>query len=384
MGAVAYLPWIHFDKDFQAGNYEFLRCDNRNIPLTGLPNPWDQIIDVTRNKNNSPINRFTIVKKINGTFIDDFTENEIRELYKIVEMLALVGISTRDISGHDYVNTENFNLYIQRFDQVPIQHLHIMSRRRGSTMWNGMPIGMYRLRCPENVSTKYNNKLDIDFFNALTSYVMNGRSGHERIFDSIENFNLANTDYIRVRENSEFVLLCGAFERLLRSSGSAQRLRFKVHRAINFVPKQNVGSCQKSLPFRPSTIKGWCSRLTGGYIKTDNAFDTCHELRDFWIIDFYKMRNKYAHGGRGYNDNIWSAEEHLVLSSHIFPLLIKIYLRDQRAFTLRPFEDNRPLYFFDFFLIRDDLLVEDQNFDTGWGKARMDAVMSHSGNFRIV
>lgn len=157
MGAVAYLPWIHFESDFCVGEFEFLRVDARSNTVPKLPKPYDQIVNVSLLPNNRPIREFTVVKKLAGSLIDDLTEADIESLYQIVELVILAGISTRDISGHYYVNSENFNLYIQRFDIIPINHLSIRSKRRGAALWNGYPIGLYSDVCSASCIFQFKN-----------------------------------------------------------------------------------------------------------------------------------------------------------------------------------------------------------------------------------
>lgn len=394
MGTIAFLPWVSFNQDFSLGGFKFTRVRKqyRNLDnnppyidqIANLPQPYDQIVNCTRIKNNASISDFTVINKTGQSLIDDLTDDDIKNLYKIIDYITCSAISSRDITGHDYVNADNLALIVQRFDRIPIRHISISTKRRGSTAWNAYPINLYGMRCPEHVSNQKGYKLDIGFSTAVYDHIAQKKQGYQRLDDSIENYVLANTDYGRVGENSEFVLLSGAFERLIKSNGKAQVFRYQLSKVLRFVPEQDVNCTAKNLPKAQDGWRREVCRLTNGKLCLKKPFDSCKTLRDYWAIDFYRTRNKFAHGEGRSNNSIWSAQEHLAISCHIFPSLVKIYLRDKGNFALRNFEDNRKLYQIDFLLMRDDLLVEDQNLITGWGHARQDAALNSDTTFPII
>lgn len=380
MNTAVYLPWIQFNQDFTVGDFEFVRVDSSMNQPRSLPAPYDQLVATTFQKNNKTIDCFTVIKKIKGNFTDDLTNDDIDNLYDIAEILSLVGISTRDIVSNNYVNLENFSLAVQKFKQNPIKNLSIVSRRVGSSVRNIYPIKDFSNRCPEHVSPQKNYSLDLNFLNKLSNFILNKSKGWERVFQSLENFNLANTDYSRIRENSEFVLICGALERLMNGSGNAQTLRHKITSILKLVPDQPVSAGKKPLPKKASSIKRKLCQFTGGSLCATAPFDHCKTLRDYWIIDFYRVRNKFAHGEHTRHSSIWSSKEHMALSGYIFPLLIKIYLKNNKFYTLSS-NDKKLLGSFDFLLMRDDLLVEDSSMEMGWTKAQRVAVLDGACNF---
>lgn len=381
------MPWIQFENDFQVGDYEFIKIDPRSNPATNLPNPYNQILNCTLLHTQNNPTKFTAIKHKDHSFIWDIPQADYEGIFKTAEFLSATCIDSRDIMGHDYINSETFSLYIQKFDQNPIQYISLANRRRGSTSHNTFNINVYSIKCGEHIPVKHSMAIDRVFFDSIYNLYANQSQGFEKIVGLIEDFNLANTDYRNVHTSSEFLLLCGAIERLIKGSGNAQSFRHNISEALKFVPTQLISSSSKTFP-TPTQLPWWKKQINkhSGYrLFQVDAFQNCKTLRDFWAIDFYRTRNKFAHGDKNKTNFIWNAQEHLCIGCLVFLQLLKIYLQKRGLFTLRKFEDNRKLWQIDFLLKRNDLLIEDPTtLTTGWAEARQDAAMNSTSAFPII
>lgn len=368
---VSFMPWFKIQQPQIVNGIDLLPYPV--TPSMGFAYPPDvaAILANYFEKNGNPIRHATIIRMPGKNITDDLSDIEIESLNRLRNSLSVSGISTRRIGTHDYVNSDNFEIVSQSYPSFPIQNISIASRMRGGSMWNGFPVSLFRASCPQHVSSKKNYALDMAFATAvLSSITPSSQHGSSRRFeDSVEGFNFANTDHGRVSNFSEFVLMCGSFERLLKCNGKLQTFKNKICAELSKVPTQSLSGCSKNLP---SLV------VTPGMSSNDPyfVFVGCTSLREIWATDFYKLRNKYAHGDRGPSyQPIWDTDEHLALAAFLFPLLLKIKLVKLNLYTMT-LRDLTDFWSFDYLLSRGDLLVPDQNLEMGWSKAKMDAVMN--------
>ena len=70
-------------------------------------------------------------------------------------------------------------------------------------------------------------------------------------------------------------------------------------------------------------------------------------LREIWLRDFYQLRSDYAHGRRiSGRPRIWNPDEHLLIGSYCFPLLLKSFLANRDYYVLAE-EDNDDIEVFE-------------------------------------
>lgn len=368
MPMVSFLPWFKVQQRQNVNGIDLLP-----YPATTITYPPDvpAILANYLEKNGRPIREATIIQMPGRNITDDLNNPEMELLNKLRNSLSIAGISTRRIGTHDYVNSENFEIVTQSYPSFPIQHVSISSRMRGGSLWNGFPVNLFRSSCPQHVSTKNNYTLDLNFAIAVMNSIMptNPNGSWRRFDDSVEGFNFANTDHGRISNFSEFVLMCGAIERLLNCNGKLQTFKNKICHELKSVPSQPVTGCSKALP---ALVPVPGQNINDPYF----VFIGCSNLREIWATDFYKLRNKYAHGDRGPSyQPIWNTEEHLALAAFLFPLLLKIKLVKLNLYTMT-LRDLTDFWSFDYLLSRNDLLIPDQNLEMGWSKAKMEAVLN--------
>jgi hypothetical protein len=79
-----------------------------------------------------------------------------------------------------------------------------------------------------------------------------------------------------------------------------------------------------------------CARLADPTIQIRVAsMSKLATLREIWLRDLCNLRGNVAHGkiGAQYSP-IWSIRNHLLLASHVFPLLLKAFLAQKGSYTL--------------------------------------------------
>ena len=158
-----------------------------------------------------------------------------------------------------------------------------------------------------------------------------------QIYESIVSFNLANTDHELFSEYIELILLVSAFERLLGCNKGKENSLAKAFTKI-FVSENPI-------------TKDKCSILQSH--KNKDKFPNFDKLYDIWIRDLFRLRGKAAHGKikNGYN-SVWSLSNHLLLSTYIFPYILKAKLNEHQFYQLSG-EDKNSFEFFEHLLCED-------------------------------
>lgn len=143
----------------------------------------------------------------------------------------------------------------------------------------------------------------------------------DRIFESILNFNFANTDSDSVPDYMEAISLVSAYQRLLGTGSDVKELKkvFSRYFAPSRIIQRDDSSCTHlaTLPNQALTSK-----------------PDIHAVREVWLDDFGKLRGNLAHGKLDSRyPSIWSIDDHLLLASYAFPLLLKLVLK-QHGYSL--------------------------------------------------
>ena len=91
-------------------------------------------------------------------------------------------------------------------------------------------------------------------------------------------------------------------------------------------------------------------------------FRRCQWVAEVWIRDLFRLRGDFAHGKRTNRYRaVWNTEEHLLLSSFVFPRIVKSVLASEGHYTLTD-EDHRDLETFEHLVACDDLFSAPNNF----------------------
>lgn len=153
------------------------------------------------------------------------------------------------------------------------------------------------------------------------------------LLESIFLFLQANTDSSDVTLHSELVLICGAIESVLG------------------IKNGNTGELVKAFLSTVERVLIFDSEIQN-CIKFQEAIKTkthhkANNVREVWIKDFYITRGDIAHGRKvPQYISLWSMQEHVILASEIYPLLLKLKLQELGLYSFTE-DDFERLFFFD-------------------------------------
>ena len=263
-----------------------------------------------------------------------------------------------------YWNRENFRIFIQNFTHES-HGVAVTTRRRDGSRTIYYSGQTYFVQKPEQVESSSITKVKLDTH--LLNSLLNAKDGltpetWNCFFDSILNFNFANTDSERIQPEAEAVFMMGAFERLLECGGKENEL------AERFVKILRPPSSDKS----PND----CTRLSDQRVLS--RFRNSSTIRDMWIRDFFRLRGDLAHGKvNSKYPAVWTLRDHLLLSSYIFPLLLKCKLTEGNFYYLTE-EDQFHIDLFETLVCEEHFKLQEEGQDHPWDKvfseARLDRV----------
>lgn len=334
MPTLPFFPWSKFDKTYDYTNFSLLPIDLNKQAAPELVAYWtdiQNIIKVYEDKSNRQVKDASILFLKNTSIATDFDEEKIVELFIYREIVALAALSKRTYFAHwNYCSSDNLKLVVQRY-QSPVTSPAVSTRRRDGDLLQGFSPGLFKERCPTHVSPITNLPLDNDLIVALLKVYEIGEEFWIDIYDSILNFNLANTDSSDFRPQIELVLVTSALERLFGLiQGKEDALTKEVTQLLN-----NAFPELKNLPENKVLKKD-----LAGY----------KSIREAWVRDLFRLRNRYAHGRTQTKyDYSWSTQEHLLLLAYIYPLLLKLVLQAKGFYSLND-NDNRDIFTFDYLL----------------------------------
>jgi hypothetical protein len=94
----------------------------------------------------------------------------------------------------------------------------------------------------------------------------------------------------------------------------------------------------------------------------------------------YILRNEHAHGKHSPQyKSTWRLDEHLLLASHIFPIVLKCALSKSDAYAMTP-DDKRDVFAIDYLLHLNDQLAPvaaDEPHEFAWTEALKTASWDH-------
>ena len=139
-----------------------------------------------------------------------------------------------------------------------------------------------------------------------------------KIIDSVFFFNSANSESQEVSAEQEVILSAIAHEMLL--AGGAYRLAKMVAEQ----PEEFA-----SIPAKKS------ARAQNARWLEEDPRKKPWPLHKLWAYEFYQLRNCFSHGNDlAKKQWVWRPEEHLVMASFLYPLLVKVLLSREGKYTL--------------------------------------------------
>jgi len=318
MPMLQFMPWCRLDKKYNLGELEIIPFNRYEVfkqydPLIAYR--IRQILTPHRGLHGEPVTDASLVKFHNKDILADLTEEERNIAFELIQLACFTGLSSRDyFDPHgNYCCSDCFKFYIQRFQEEPTAVGMVLRKMEGS-IGNLMSTDKLTITQPNQVAIQ-EFKLDESFLAALIQYRSSSTpEDWTRLMSAVSCFNQANTDNETVHYQMEWVLLNSAIQHFLDAGYKLDELTEKFTQAI--------------MPY--FVVKASDSKR-----KTDDWKEPDRPLRFYWIKEFYIIRNDYAHGKLNPKRSFsWEPLEHLVLAKIVFPLLVKLKLKETGSYEL--------------------------------------------------
>jgi hypothetical protein len=345
MGALAFFPWLRLPSDLKpihAAGFELLRYAHDEYKEANAEAVGAVLAPYAEGAR-TPLREAVLLRVAGRDIVDDLDASQIEAAFQFAEMVALAGLSKRQFFSHSgYSNRDAYRLIIQKFDKPGKGSLQQSLRRDGvSSLYIMDPA--YRVECPSHVSRLERVNIDEQLLQALVS--CRKAANADDFIESTVTFNLANTDNPAIAQHVELVLSSGALEKVL---GLHHGKEDQLANALSKCLRPHVDVAIKNSP-RAAMAQGKST-----------------SLRELWIRDLYRYRNEFAHGNvAAKRARIWNVREHLLLSSYVFPLVIKAQLAAAGFYTLTD-DDHLEVDTFEPLLCAVDLFATNADGDFIW------------------
>ncbi len=309
MSMLAFFPWLETQK-LKIEDYALIPYERGKQPGGILQSQIDTVLLPYMNGTN-PVVKATLLQLEGKELTQDLSEDERIEMFEFAELLAFAGLASRQYfnSLFGYTNRDASTLIIQGFSEASGGAAVTTRRRDGSSM-NYLTGGVYLVPRPLHVPSNP-TELDLPFLKAL----LDARELPQwNLFEEgIFFFNRANTDNEQVTEQWEVIAISGAFERIFDCRAGKENDLATRFMAI-FSPERWL-------------TRDSCPRISEERIRG-------RRIAEIWIRDFFQLRGNLGHGKKkSEQPQIWSNLEHLLLSSYLFPLLVKRLIADEKLYA---------------------------------------------------
>lgn len=359
MGMMTFFPWFTIEAPLTFGRYKLFPHKVDEASLHGIPAEIARIAAPYRMNHTRSVREICVLQIDGKAFDADLNEDERAEIFELAEVLALAALSDREYFSHsNYTNRDTYVVIIQGFKTGEKGFAIDARRRDGSNTiyWND---DLFMVLCPPHVSPNMKQQFDGTLVNALLGAYASANG--ERFDWSIFYFNRANTDSNQATVQSEVVQSIAAFEALFQvRTGKEEDLATAFSVSLD----KHAEDLSLALPVR---------------LQKQAVLTQFLSVRNLWIRDMYRTRNSFAHGGkeRRKTPAIWSTQEHLLLSSFIFPVCVKIELEKEGFYKLTD-EDLLKIISFDRLLRTETLYTQAEDKDIDECTKGLDAAVARS------
>lgn len=301
---LAFFPWIHVAEAHRIGRFElcpYLADDSRLLPK------HHELVAAYRDGSGHSVRGATLVA-VDGEVGGSLSDSDIADLFRLRDAVSFVGLTERRFfdSVSPYVNDHSFRLVVQGYE-ADRGGAFLSARRRDGQQRIFVDQSVHLERHPHHVSANVEPELDYELLETILACLLDDSGELEWLVDTIELFSLANTDSPDIRPHTELVLISSAIQRAL---GASKKSRVRQLDAAFAEALDRVVPAHRS----PSDSK---KPLSQRELAAEGG------LRSVWFADLYKARGTLAHGRTSPSaPTHWSVDEHLLLSSHIVPLLV--------------------------------------------------------------
>jgi hypothetical protein len=265
-------------------------------------------------KSGAPVVELVVLTEDSRRLLDELDEQARDAAFMLAQRCAFAGLAARQFfSPFGYTNSDAFRLVVQSFDE-PGEGVVVRSRRRDGHVTGFYTPGTHAVRRPPHVPLG-----DAPLDEALLRSLCTPAGSDDALVDAIVQFNAANTDAPTQMPQAELIFTVGALQCLASyHGGNGSELATRV--AQLFAP---------SLPLAPDQA----ARLQA--LPASRSRPRSPTMRETWARDLYALRGTLAHGRLATQmPSIWSIDEHLLLASHLVPLLVKLRLAAADAYSM--------------------------------------------------
>lgn len=298
---VLFMPWCPIGEEYSAGGYRLIPFD-LGEHHTGEKAKINRLLKPYRTIKNEDLQRVCLVQVGDGPITRRLNESEMKHAFDFAEYSCFCSLSERTAHySSSKVNRDCFTLHAQGFE-IGNPMVVLRSRRLGGMSKDARNVDELFISAPTHCDLREEIRLNSNLLISLAENYMKDAIW----LNAIECFNRANTDSDNTHEYFEFILLAGAFDRILSSGRNLNSKEL----AMKF---ENLFEPFISLENKREDIKKW-ENIKG------------------WFLRFWKTRNGPAHGDLSReNFNGW---EILVTAKLAFPLLLKILLNNENQYEL--------------------------------------------------
>jgi hypothetical protein len=314
--AIAFFPWVFIEKPIAIGAVRLLPYLKGRLPGNlphALQDDIEGVFQAYSNRPQSPVSRGVLLEVGDWYSGMDVTPEILETLYRSKEILAFSALSKRTLfHGHfDYTNSDAYILIVQRYKPGEDRAFSFTTRRRdgGTTqLWSS---GEFAFQRPSHVNSNW--KFDID--SQLVEALLTLPPEEKGIYESILEFNAANTDSSAVPPHVEVVMCKTALEWLLG---------IDEHRVSLTKELTRLFPVTDDLEVQGLFFEKWLNRWKSSDLRAISA----------WAHDFCAVRGSAAHGKEMPSSFVWGEKQHLAFVSVLFPLLVKKVLSENGSYAL--------------------------------------------------
>lgn len=271
----------------------------------------DNVLRAYSNGTHKPVTEATLIEVDRWRTRMD-TDIAVRErLFRARIIMGFSALSHRQLfSNMGYCCYDTYTMIAQQYQTGRADRFIYDTRRRDggtSNYWNADAFAFHR---PLHVDPHARIELDQKLAAALLDLPADA---DYPLIDSLEEFNLANTDSPDVPGHIEVVLIKSAFERLLHIGSNAKDFSNALQALIPDIGTDPQGPL----------LKSWKKR-----------FPQAPSILGAWAQEFSALRGANAHGtDRKLDHFVWNSAAHLAFASILFPLIVKKKLADARLWV---------------------------------------------------
>ena len=324
---LALMPWLRLPQTCVICGTHFVSYKKDQIPemFRSYSMNINRILSSYRDIEGDAITECVLIYLDSIDPCKDLTDDEdVRiDVDKASQLLTFCALSRNEYFCQSgcYANSIAFQIFFQRF-KPNSEWISITSRRRdGETTHGGYKHGEVKFSVPVQCADLRIRCIDIPLLEALDKLFKHPDPLARRILQSVSLYNQANTDSEAMLPQLEIVFLAFTLEQLFANGYGAEDLACKVSTLLD-----NYGSIKVNESTRAEDIQ-----LSEKREKAEKQWF----LHRKWVQEFYQLRNDFVHGNdTDWRSWGWSIQEHLVMASFVFPLLVKILLSQKSIYSL--------------------------------------------------